>query len=97
MQQAMEKDEILLGRPWRNEEDGMTYFRMKDVESHLKRNNFQGLSAPRMAQRLRDMGGEPIPMLIKKRTTRCWRIPSFQKQDGSFDTPTIRLVGGSPF
>ena len=97
MQQAMEKDEILLGRPWRNEEDGMTYFRMKDVESHLKRNNFQGLSAPRMAQRLRDMGGEPIPMMIKRRTTRCWRIPSFQKQDSSFDTPTVRLVGGSPF
>jgi hypothetical protein len=34
LQQAMDRDEILLGRPWTDEEEAKTYFRMKDLESH---------------------------------------------------------------
>lgn len=87
IQQAMDRDEILLGRPWTDEEEGKTYFRMKDLEAHLKRNNFVGLTAPKMAQRLRDLGGEPIPLFLKGRATRCWRLPGFKKQDSPFNTP----------
>jgi hypothetical protein len=87
LQQAMDRDEILLGRPWTDEEEAKTYFRMKDLESHLKRNNFVGLTAPKMAQRLRDLGGEPIPLFLKGRATRCWRLPGFKKQDAPFNTP----------
>jgi hypothetical protein len=68
---------------------------MKDVEAHLKRNNFTGLSAPKMAQRLRDIGGEPISLFIKNRTVRCWRVPNFKKQDAPFATPEMRQE--SPF
>ena len=96
MQQAMVRDEILMGRPWTDEDEARTYFRMKDLENHLKRNNFIGLSAPKIAQRLRDMGGEPIPLFLKNRTARCWRIPKFEKQDAPFDTQTQRTEG-SPF
>jgi hypothetical protein len=96
MQQAMDRDEILMGRPWREEDEAKTYFRMKDLESHLKRNNFVGLTAPKMAQRLRDMGGEPIPLFLKGRATRCWSIPNFEKQDAPFQTQTTRTEG-SPF
>lgn len=87
IQQAMDRDEILLGRPWTDEEEAKTYFRMKDLEAHLKRNNFVGLTAPKMAQRLRDLGGEPIPLFLKGRATRCWRLPGFKKQDAPFNTP----------
>ena len=87
IQQAMDRDEILLGRPWTDEEEAKTYFRMKDLEAHLKRNNFVGLTAPKMAQRLRDLGGEPIPLFLKGRATRCWRLPGFKKQDSPFNTP----------
>jgi hypothetical protein len=96
MQQAMDRDEILMGRPWIEPDDGKCYFRIKDLESHLKRNNFVGLTAPKMAQRLRDMGGEPIPLFLKGRTVRCWRIPAFDKQEAPFDTQTVREQG-SPF
>jgi hypothetical protein len=96
MQQAMARDEILMGRPWTDDEEAKTYFRIKDLEAHLKRNNFVGLSAPKMAQRLRDMGGEPISLYLKNRTVRCWRIPKFEKQDAPFDTHTQRTEG-SPF
>jgi len=96
MQQALVREEIIMGRPWTDDDEAKTYFRMKDLEAHLKRNNFIGLSAPKMAQRLRDMGGEPMSLFLKNRTVRCWRIPSYQKQDAPFDTHTQRTEG-SPF
>ena len=96
MQQALAREEIIMGRPWTDDDEAKTYFRMKDLEAHLKRNNFVGLSAPKMAQRLRDMGGEPISLFLKNRTVRCWRIPRFEKQDAPFDTHTQRTEG-SPF
>ena len=90
MQQALDREEVIMGRPWRDDDEAKTYFRIKDLEGHLKRNSFLGLSAPKMAQRLRDMGGEPISMFIKGRTIRCWRIPSFDKQDSPFESQTKR-------
>ena len=96
MQEAMDREEMLMGRPWTDVDEAKTYFRIKDLEAHLKRNNFIGLTAPKMAQRLRDMGGEPIPLFLKGRTVRCWRIPRFQKQDAPFESQTKRTQG-SPF
>jgi hypothetical protein len=95
LQQAMDKDEILLGRPWTSDDDAKTYFRMKDLEGHLKRNNFLGLSSPKIAQRIRDLGGEPFSLFLKGRSTRVWRIPRFNRQDSPFETPEMKK--GTPF
>jgi len=96
LQQAMDRDEILMGRPWTDEEEAKTYFRMKDLEAHLVRNNFKGMTAPKMAQRLRDLGGEPISLFLKNRAARCWKIPRFSRQDAPFETPEQRTQR-SPF
>lgn len=90
MHQAMDREEILLGRPWTDEEDGRVYFRMKDLESHLKRNSFSGMTSPKIAQRLREMGGEPISLFLKNRATRVWRVPGFVRQDSPFSTPEMK-------
>ena len=95
LQQAMDRDEILMGRPWTDEETAKTYFRIKDLEGHLKRNNFVGLNSAKIAQRLRDLGGEPMPLFLKGRTTRCWAIPRFEKQDAPFEAAV--QTKGSPF
>jgi hypothetical protein len=95
LQQAMDRDEILLGRPWTDEAEGKVYFRIKDLEAHLKRNNFTGLSAPKMAQRMREMGGDPVSLFLKGRSTRVWVLPRFDKQDSPFVTPEMKKV--SPF
>jgi hypothetical protein len=68
---------------------------MKDLEAHLLRNNFKGMTTPKIAQRMRDIGGEPISLFLKGRTVRCWRIPRFNKQDAPFTTQTKREE--SPF
>jgi hypothetical protein len=96
LQQALDRDELLLGRPWTNDDEGRTYFRMKDLEAHLNRNNFKGMTLPKIAQRIREIGGEPISLFLKNRATRCWRIPRFERQDSPFETPEQKK-NGSPF
>jgi hypothetical protein len=87
MQSAIDKEEILLRRPWTDEETGRTYFRLKDFESFLKRNKFLDYRSNRIAQRLRDIGGESQRFRIKGRIVRCWSIPAFAKIDGDdFET-----------
>jgi hypothetical protein len=49
-----------------------------------------------MAQRIRELGGEPISLFLKNRTARCWRMPMFGKQDSPFETPEQKKAR-SPF
>jgi hypothetical protein len=84
MQAALDKEEILLRRPWTDEETNRTYFRLKDLEAFLKRNKFFEYKSNKIAQRLRDMEGNAEQFRIKGRTVRCWSIPSFAKVEGEF-------------
>jgi hypothetical protein len=89
MQKAADKEEILLKRPWTDEEEGLTYFRLKDFESYLKRNKFFEYKTHKMAQRLRDRGGESKLLKIKGRPVRVWTIPSFESGDIDFNKPNF--------
>ena len=86
MQSALDREEILLRRPWANEENGRTYFRLKDFEAFLKRNKFFDYRSNKIAQRLRDIGGHAEQFRIKGRTVRCWSIPSFAQIEEEFGT-----------
>jgi hypothetical protein len=86
MQSAMDKEEILLRRPWTDEEEGRTYFRLKDFEAFLKRNKFFEYRSNKIAQRLRDIDGRSEQFRIKGRTVRCWSIPAFAKIEEAFES-----------
>ena len=94
LQTAMDREEVLMGRPWTNEEEKLTYFRLKDLENFLVRNKFL-MSNPKIAQRLRSIQGAPQSMTIKNRTVRLWRIPAYEKQDAPFNT--TMPTGAAPF
>jgi hypothetical protein len=94
LQTAMDREEILMGRPWTHEEEGLTYFRLKDLEAFLLRNKFL-MSTVKIAQRLRNIQGTPHSLNIKNRTVRTWRIPAFAKQNEPFNTDLA--IKGSPF
>jgi len=87
MQTASDKEEILLRRPWTDEEDQLTYFRLKDFESYLKRQRFFEFKTHKIAQRLRDMGGESVTLRIKNRVVRVWSIPAFEMPISDIKTP----------
>jgi hypothetical protein len=89
MQKANDKEEILLKRPWTDEDEGLTYFRLKDFESFLKRNKFFEYKSHKIAQRLRDRGGDSTVLRIKSRTVRVWQVPAFQSGDIEFNSPNF--------
>ena len=86
MQSAMDREEILLRRPWTDEEEGRTYFRLKDFEAFLKRSKFFEYRSNKIAQRLREIDGAAEQFRIKGRTVRCWSVPAFAKIEDGFDT-----------
>lgn len=97
MQQAQVRDEILLRRPFTDDEEGRTYFRLKDFEAHLRKNKFFEYKSHKIAQRLRDRNGESTVMKIKGKAVRLWTIPSFNVSDINIDTPDFGQKNESPF
>ena len=97
LQIASDKEEILLRRPWTDDEEGVTYFRLRDFEGHLKKNKFFEYKAHRIAQRLRDINGESTVMKIKGRSVRVWSIPSFEKIEADIEPPRFNEDEEAPF
>ena len=89
MQQAQDKEEILLRRPWTDEEINKTYFRLKDFENFLKRNKFFEYKSHKIAQRLRDMGGVSTLLKVKGKPIRVWIIPAFDSPEVEISTKTF--------
>ena len=90
LQQAQDKEEILLRRPWTDEEAGVTFFRLRDFEGHLRKNKFFEYKSHKIAQRLRDISGESVVLKIKGRAVRVWSIPSFDRADAHITPPKFK-------
>ncbi len=86
MQSALDKEEILLRRPWTNEQTHRTYFRLKDFEAFLKRNKFTEYRSNKIAQRLRDIDGQSEQIRINGRPIRCWSIPAYEEIEQEFSS-----------
>ena len=97
LQVAQDKEEILLRKPWTDEDLGLTYFRLKDFENFLKKNKFFEYKSHRIAQRLRDINGSSVVLKIKSRAVRVWKIPSFDTSDIEIDTPNFGDQHEAPF
>tara|TARA_R110000796_G_scaffold84919_3_gene184655 strand:- start:7753 stop:9288 length:1536 start_codon:yes stop_codon:yes gene_type:complete len=96
LQQAQDKEEILLRRPWTDEEAMTTFFRLKDFENFLKKNKFFEYKSHKIAQRLRDINGDSTVLKIKGRAVRVWQVPSFENADLDIATPEFKQKE-SPF
>tara|TARA_R100001198_G_scaffold54557_1_gene30838 strand:+ start:2200 stop:3738 length:1539 start_codon:yes stop_codon:yes gene_type:complete len=97
MQKAESREEILLRRPWTDEEESLIYFRLKDFEAYLRKNKFFEYKSHKIAQRLRDINGTATSLKIKGKATRVWSIPSYETHVGSIATPTMGALEEAPF
>ena len=97
LQQAQDREEILLRKPYTDEEEGVTYFRLKDFEAHLKKNRFFELKSHKVAQRLRDINGQSVVLKIKGRSVRVWKIPAFEAAFVDVRTPEFGDEKKVPF
>jgi hypothetical protein len=83
--QAQTKDEVLLGKPFT--EDGLTMFRLSDLEAYLQRHNFRYFTRPKITARLRDLGSDHSGQNIKGRFVNLWSIPAYEVQTDPFNLP----------
>jgi hypothetical protein len=97
LQKANTREEILLRRPYTDEEEGRIYFRLKDFEAHLRKNKFFEYKSHKIAQRLRDRNGESTVMKIKGKAVRLWVIPAYDIVSVDIDTPDFGQNMEAPF
>ena len=96
MQKADNREEILLRRPFTDDDEGKTYFRLKDFDAFLKKNRFFEYKSHKIAQRLRDINGIATSLKIRGKATRVWVIPSFSEHIGPVAIPLAPLQN-APF
>ena len=97
MQQAENREEILLKRPYTDEETDITMFRLKDFQAYLNKNKFNEYKSHKVAQRLRDIKGHPTSIHVKGKAVRIWEIPSFQSFEKEGLTTKTQTFEEAPF
>jgi len=97
LQQASDRDEILLRRPYTDEEHRLILFRLRDFENHLKKVKFTEFKTHKIAQRLRDLNGKSTVVKIKGKPVRVWAIPSYETRPVELDTPDFKPAEDPPF
>ncbi len=88
---ARERDEILLGKPYLDEESGRIWFRMDDLVSHLNRVKFRELTRGQVYDRIRKAGGGTRFWNLKGKGVNLWWMPAdaFQVQTEPHSVPRV--------
>lgn len=68
-------EDLLLGRPYNREDEGRHYFRMKDLQAYLTRENFP-MDRTKIASYIRKTGGDRDFINIKGVGTNVWWVKS---------------------
>jgi len=93
---ATSREELVLGRAWVGEhpekvEATCVYFRLKDLEDFLIRNNFRHFNRSQMISRIQSiLKGNTHFFNIRGRGVNVWYIPEPDQQTESFDLPEMK-------
>ena len=90
--QALNRDELTLRKPWT--ENGISWFRLKDLQDYLTRNKFTFFNTGQLVQALRKIEGKSDKFNLKGRTVRVWGVPAYQQQDSEYE---IKEIDSAPF
>ncbi len=96
--QAQSAEEITLGKPFTDEEDNMTYFKIEALMKYLRNNKFDTYSRGQIQERLKEMnsGGSANGHKRFKTTKgeskqlRVWWVPAFNTE---VQVPSIEVQG----
>jgi hypothetical protein len=101
--QAQSAEEISLGKPFTEEEEGLTYFKIEALMKYLRNQRFDNYSRGQIQERLKELNGDGTANGHKRfKTTkgeskqlRVWWVPSFNRE---VQVPRINVEGdGVPF
>ena len=68
-------DDLLRGAPYENEEEGRHYFRLRDLQRFLERENFK-VGRSDITRRIEQLGGDKEFRQVKGHGTNMWWVPS---------------------
>jgi len=72
---AVERDEILMGKPYFSEDEDRYEFRLADLMAFLERVKFRELTRPQVTRRLQQLGGEHRFINLRGRGVNLWLLP----------------------
>lgn len=71
---AQSRDEILLGKPYLEEEEMVFMFRLRDLMDFLERSRFRDYSRPKTITAIRELGGDHKFFNLRGKGTNLWMI-----------------------
>lgn len=82
------KEDMLLGKPWKDEDGQRVYFRLRDFTEYLERARFMNYGRNKIGEELRQLGG-PHFFNLKGKGVHCWwvRAESFTHKTGPVPLP----------
>lgn len=101
--QAQSAEEISLGKPFTEEEEGLTYFKIEALMKYLRNQRFDNYSRGQIQERLKELNngnaanGKKYFQTTKNETKqlRVWWVPAFNRE---VQVPRIEVQGdGVPF
>jgi hypothetical protein len=86
---AERREEILGSKPWRDDESGMVWFRLRDLQEFLERARFTGLRRSQVTERIKKLGGTHGFFNMMGKGVNVWGVPitALSWSDGSLQTP----------
>ncbi len=94
---ALTKDEMILGKPYFDEETRRSCFRLQDLEAYLDRQRFREFKTGKIASLLKDGGAEHCFEKIKGKGTNYWALPAFEQQLEGHEVPETLKKGADVF
>ncbi len=86
---AERREEIITGKPWRDEERGFVWFRLRDLTNFLDRAKFQKLGRGKVTERIKNLGGRKDFFNMQGTGVNVWGLPiaSLSWKTGTIPTP----------
>lgn len=88
--QARNQDELLLGKPWLDKEQGRIYFRSSDFMKFLDSNRFKEFKEREIFSILTRAGADHKKFMVKGKCINCWGILQTPVQTEGFDMPNLK-------
>jgi hypothetical protein len=83
-----QKEDLLRGAPWEDEEAQRHYFQLAPLEKFLQREGVRDINRPMLKYRINALGGKNRQMNIKGRNRFVWWVPSSAVQNApELDSP----------
>lgn len=75
-QRGTRREDLMVGKPWEDEDGARHYFRLRDMQKFLDKENFKTLNRGAMSELIKKLGGGPEQLSIRGHNRHVWWVPT---------------------